>query len=115
GSSSTVTCSVIAAATSLPMTARTSERSSIIWGTEGPSAAHRYSICPHTRPISTQSSYSLANSKHCCENPLSERYRTSGAEFGRSFVQFVHKDAPISSATQAMYQHEREMLRCSRT
>lgn len=41
---------------------------------------------------------------------LSEPYRTSGAEFVRSFVQFVHKNAPISSATQAMYQHEREML-----
>jgi hypothetical protein len=46
----------------------------------------------------------------CLKQSFINRPLNSGAEFGRSFVRFVHKNAPISSATQVMYQHEREML-----
>jgi putative ABC transport system substrate-binding protein len=72
--------------------------------------AHAYSICPHTRLISTRSSFSLANSKRCYDKRLSERYPTSGAEFVWFFAQSVRKNAPISSDTLVMYQHEWEML-----
>jgi hypothetical protein len=44
-----------------------------------------------------------------CEKRLRERYRTSGAEFVRSFARVVWKNAPISSA-QVKRQHGREML-----
>ena len=64
----------------------------------------------NTRPTSTRSSCSTANSRHSCARLQHELFRPSIEQFARSSRSSVHKNVPTISGMQAMLQYERNPL-----